>query len=645
MTKLDLAVSCDKTTGTINSINLLGNELLNQEAPANHELIVNSIPAKAYLLPADKAHFMMGLPERARFDCEHFTDQYTGWALRLNRFMGGRPYMKHNCFGINYAVRRVKVGQEHYIDPGPGGPPIEAHLHAETLGLLNLNWQFWGDDTRMIFPSSHSQGPGHEHGHIGYENDTPEIAKSYLQNIWRRIYPGLMTIHGGLFYNCKTGHWLAITCRRADQGYILNLDNGGRGVSYDFTLHGAINMGDYIRMPEIKIYYGDTTGSMNEWMGDYITHYYQEPPEWFYKTVWGYGLAWNNQDTWTQQADYWEGLLDKKQMSGINYCLTINRPVPGGAYVTGYEPDPNHGTLEEFKAMCHRMADRGVPILIWLEHTGILPGGKDIDEDWFIRGVDGGMCASWGDDDWGLYHVNPGHPGYLEYTKKWIRFYIKECRCKGIFFDCLGWAFPTDYTHRSFMRYPGQTNVMRIKFMEEVYNCIKECDPEAIMMGEGTTLEAPVNVFSVAGNPVRAIDNMGPRDFLLNINKYAPRKMALDQGGTYFPALGMATIEEQLEHEERNRFFTEFIAQKGGRDAFTHLPGDISLIDDLVFVAKSLIHGPPNTVINVEYREIRLPAPWNDVTLLKEKFTGKEVKRDDDGAFRKVNWGIYEAKR
>ena len=40
--------------------------------------------------------------------------------------------------------------------------------------------------------------------------------------------------------------------------------------------------------------------------GWYITFYYQECPEWVYKTNWGGGLAWNNRPSWTEQAEFWE---------------------------------------------------------------------------------------------------------------------------------------------------------------------------------------------------------------------------------------------------------------------------------------------------------------------------------------------------
>ena len=638
----DFKISVDQSTGLASSVKLYGEELLDEQCPSNAELFINGLPLKTRLHhKEDGKRAGEGVGEHhVRLKGEKFVDHFSGCGLVINRNMGPRPYMKYNCYGVNYLLRRELADMTDLPCPGPGGPVIEAPLYVDSFGLFNWNWKFWGDDTRMIFPSSHTNGPADEFGHIGYENDTPEVAKNYMQNVWRRIYPGVLVIHGGLFYNAKTEHWIAITCRRAHVGYILNLENGGRGVSYDFTLHAEFEIGDWLRMPEIKIYYGKTREEMMHWMGEYVTFYYEEPPEWVFKTVWGHSVCWNNQPTWTQQADFWEAELDKGEISGIGYCLVTNRAVYSGTSPTGYEPDPNHGTIDDFRKMCRRVTDRGVPLLIWMSHSGIIPGAQDIGDDWFIRGIDGRMCAGWGNVDSGMYHVNPGHPGYIEYTKKWIRFYMNECGCKGIFFDCLGWASPADFTPRDFMRYPGDTNLMAIKFMEEVYACIKECDPEGIMLGEGTSLDAPVNIFSISGNPVRAIDGMGPRDFFLQLNKYSPKQMVVDQGGPMFPASGMVKMATKPGAPQRNKFLVELLKKKGGPGAFMHLIGDLSVIDDLLIVNEGSQHSDLPHPGGAGF--VSLPEQFKDVTKLVEKFGGPTMSRGDDGAFREVPSGIYQ---
>jgi hypothetical protein len=283
--------------------------------------------------------------------------------------------------------------------------------------------------------------------------------------------------------------------------------------------------------------------------------------------------------------------------------------------------------------MCRRIAAKGVPVLIWMSHSGLQPGAPDIDDDWFIRGIDGRMCRSWGHIDGGMCYPNFGHPGYIEYTKKWIRFYIGECGAKGIFLDCMGFASPPDFAPRPFMRFPGDTNRMMNRFIEEVYACIKSCDPEAILLGEGAPLDAPVNVFSIHSNPVRSIDGLGPRDFFLQLNRWAPKRLVIDQGPRLFPASGFCCREERPGFEAKNRYVTKLVKDRGGRDAFTHLPGDLSIIDDLLIV--SVPEGETLT------RDIRLPAPWDGVKTLTEETDATVVRRGKNGAFKAVAPGIY----
>ena len=161
------------------------------------------------------------------------------------------------------------------------------------------------------------------------------------------------------------------------------------------------------------------------------------------------------------------------------------------------------------------------------------------------------------------------------------------------------------------------------------------------MLGEGVSLDGPINVFSVAGNPVRAIDSMGPRDFFLNLNRYAPKRMVVDQGAANLPAGGMCTIglgDFPLEH---HRFLVELLDKRGGPRAFTHLPGDLSILDNLLFFPKTG-HAPPNTEFFPARDCFNLPSPWDQVTTLRGKFDGKVIRRGTDGRFSGVTAGIYE---
>lgn len=637
----NLQFKINKETSKIDSVKLYGKELLNPSSGGHRDVLVNGLELKT------RPHVDPVRGENPESGCrlkgEHFVDHFSGWGLVVNRQIGEREGLNYNCVGVNYLIRRELADMTDLPCPGPGGPVNEAPLYVDSFGLLNWDWKFWGDDTRMIFPSSHTQGPCDEFGHIGYEHDTPAKCKKFIQNAWRRTYPGCMVIHGGLFYDAKSENWIAITCRRAHVGYKVNINEAGDGVGYDFLLHAPFGIGDSLRMPEIKIYYGKTKDEMMRWLGWYATFYYEEVPEWVYKKLWRGGLAWSNQPTWTDQADYWEAELDKGLYNAISYSLVTNRPVKSGTLPYGYEPDPNHGTIAEFKAMCHRLRDRGVPMLVWMSHSGLCPGAEGIDDDWFIRGIDGRATAGWGSIDGGMVMCNPGHPGYIEYTKKWIYFYIVECGCKGIFFDCLGWVFPPDFRKRDFMRYPADTNRLTIKFQTEIYEYIKECDPEAIMLGEGVSLDGPINIFSISGNPIRSIDGMGPRDFLLHLNKYSPKRMVIDQGGHNLPAGGMCGTNFKQFSNEHNKFMVKLLAEKGGPEAFTHLVGDISIIDNLLFFPAQE-GAPPNTDFFPARDNIKLPAPWDKVKILRGKFHDSVIKKDSKGVFKGLTAGIYEMK-
>ena len=628
----DLIFTEDPETGKVTSVKLYGDELLAPRG-ADRELYVNRVPLDLRPDPGSQN------PEAGtRLRGERWVNHFTGWELVVNRHIGHREGLQFNCSAIRYAVRRQICDYSTLPCPGPGGPAIEAPLHIDDLGVLNWDWKFWGDRTRMIFPSTHSQGPSDEYGHIGYDHDRPAVVKKYLGNVWRRTYIGSMVFHGGLWYDCESGHWIAITCRRPHVAYCLNKDDAGDGLGYDFKLHAPFNLGDNLRLPEIKIYYGKTTEEMCRWMGWYATFYYEEMPAWTHRRLWMEGLAWNNQPTWRAQADAWEAEYRKGLFNGVSINLVTNRHVSCGTLPTGYEPDPNHGTLAEFKEMCLRMRALDVPLVVWLSNSGVVPGAPDIDDDWFIRGVDGRMCAGWGTEDGGMYMCNPGHPGYIAYTKKWIRFYVKECGVKGIFFDCLGWVFPPDFKKRDFMRFPADTNVMQVRFQTEIYNYIKELDPEAFMWGEGVSLDAPSNMFSMDGNPVRAIDNMGPRDWCLWINQYAPKRITVS-GAMGFPGSGWWSVDRGHYSAEESNFLRELAA----KDLPVEFIGaDQSVVGgEFFFCAK---HGsPPPATAFFPARDFTSLSPrYDKVRKLEGMFGLPGVERGPDGVFRGLKPGVYK---
>ena len=632
----DFEIMCDESTGMVRSVRLYGDELLDQERPSGAELLVNGAPLKTRL--HQPAGASLPLERRTRMKGERFVDHFAGWGLVVSRSMGPRSNAKHPCFGLQYHIRRERADQVDLPCPGPGGPVIEAPLHVDTITLPTWNWRLWDDGTRMIFPSTHSSGPVDEFGHCGYERGTPENCKKFMRNVWRRIYPGVMLFHGGVFHDVRTGHWLAVTCRRAHLGYILNIGDAGRGVAYDFTLHAPFGLGEALLVPEIIFHYGAAAESMERFMAEYAAFNVKESPAWLDTTLFRPGLAWDNQPSWTAQADLWERELDEGLFSGIHINLVTDRPVNSGTSPKGYHPDPNHGTPDEFKRMCGRIAGRGVPMIVWMSHSGLTRrGGPDIDDDWFIRGIDGRFCASWGsEDNPELAHINPGHPGYIEYTEKWIRFYIKECGCKGIFLDCLGWAFPPDFSPRPFMRYPGDTNRMAVAFVERIHACVKECDPDAILIGEGWSSEFPVEGYSIVSNPARSSDGLGPRDFMQILARRASPRARIYCDQAFNLAGGYCVASKKPAHERLNKFYTSFL-RDNSMAGFEPLPGDLA-----VHREKRLLAVPAIQDVDT-YPVARLGHVFDGIEALRSLVDGSVIRRSPDKTFSNLPPSIYEA--
>ena len=117
--------------------------------------------------------------------------------------------------------------------------------------------------------------------------------------------------------------------------------------------------------------------------------------------------------------------------------------------------------------------------------------------------------------------------------------------------------------------------------------------------------------------------------------------MIVDQGGRNLPAGGRCVTSVDLFPPEHNRFVCELLETRGGPHAFTHLPGDISIIDNLLFFPHQE-HAPPNTEFFPARDTFALPAPWDQATALRGKFNGQTIERAADGRFHGVIGGIYE---
>jgi hypothetical protein len=647
----DVRVSYDPETGGVTQLLLFGRPLLAPADSAETELALNGLP---FRVRSETAEIRRVIAERTLTEApelksrqpgamcgERFINQYTGFGLDITRTLQVSTHLRQICF--SYQVARVRARSSYPIH-GPGSPPIEGRMYVDTLTVPRWNWSLWGDDTRMLFLSTQGSGPHGDWGHVGYNRGPVSEVKDSLKNIWRRLYPGVMGIHGAVYYDQKSGNWLAFTCRRPQVGYYLETEGTGLGLSFSFTLHAEFKPDETVLLPDIKLYYGRTAAEMDCFIKDYLTTSMPEAPAWNGRTTWYAGSLWTPHPDW---KDFWArhtALIDAGVCTGLGpYMLLHNwsRSL-GGTTPMGYEPDPNMGPREEFERGALAMKARGVPMGIWLSQSGLAPG-REIDPDWFIRGVDGRWTASWGSERYpALVEINPGHPGYIAYTKKWIRYYI-ELGFKWFFFDCAGRAGTMDFTPRDFMRYPGDTGLMSVRFYDEIVAYAKSLDPEVVISGEGSCSDFPI-VTAINSNPVQSDDGLGPRDYLLSLNRLPGKRIVVDQAGENVPASGVCVlsgahdpslpwdVESRFAALLNNRMFkaiTAFVKEHGIYHG-EHLPGDFSIIDGHLFVP-----------LHQKGRAFALPGAHAEWRRLLPADGGAAVERDGDGTFCVPQAGMY----
>lgn len=604
----ELKIWADPETGGITQFSLYGEELLAPADPATVEIAVNDRPLKVRSLGAERARQLQGiegLPDAAALQgkhpgamvADHHVNQYCGYGLEITRHLRPQPHL--NQVHLAYHLSRSRTRPPELV-PGPGGPAIEARLHVDTITVPRWNWKFWGKRTHLWHLSMHSSGPIGPGGHVGHSNAPVRQAKEELSNIWRRQYPGVMGVQGGIYYNPDSEHWIAFSCRRPQIGYYLDLEQSGEGLSYSFTLHDEWHCDQAITLPEIVIHYGKTRAEMEEFIYQHLSYHLHDAPAWNGHANWfGAGL-WHAYTSWNDLFEKVGRLVDKGAISAVGPYNMIHNwsRAMGGTTPYGYEPDPMMGRRQDFEKGCLALKERGIPLGVWMSHSGMGPGGE-IDADWFIRGVDGNYTASWGSERTpALICINPGHPGYIEYTKKWIKYY-SELGHRWFFFDCGGWAFPPDYTPRDFMRYPGDTGLMAVKFFDEIVDYAESLDPGVLISLEGSSSDFPIHAPALCHNPVDAVDGMGPRDLVLSLNRPGRRKMIIDQGPYLYPCSGRCSIPythpdglsfdqwfDWLADNKMYQAITAFIRENSIYEAAV-LPREMSLLKDRLFVPSS----------------------------------------------------------
>jgi hypothetical protein len=125
----------------------------------------------------------------------------------------------------------------------------------------------------------------------------------------------------------------------------------------------------------------------------------------------------------------------------------------------------------------------------------------------------------------------------------------------------------------------------------------------------------------------------------MNLRNHGGKRMTVDSGLFYAAASGQCVADERPGWEQHNRYLLKLLTEKGGRDAFTWLPGDLSVLGDLLIVPT-----PHGAAEGFMHPELRLDKDRAKVRELCEELTGAIVVRGADGAFREVRPGFYRMK-
>lgn len=660
-----IQIAADETTGGVVSFKLYGEELLNPGAGPVADLAINGQPLGLRVAPHTWTNLggypSAGDPVNAMHAAQ-FVSHYTGFGVDVSRSLRAvRPSQVY----LAYTVQRTKIRTLPEC-PGPGWGAIEAPLQVTSITLPCWPWRLFGGRTRMIALNTGSSGP---RNHLGYENGSVAGVKAVVDTWYRRQYSAVMGFPGAVFYDAESGHWLAISCRRPQIAYNLNHHAAVQGVAFDFLPMGELSMNASVQLPLIGFHVGKTRGEMDRFLATFLSQYYEEPSDWFFRTTW-FEMCMNPEcfDSWSQAHEAAVKLVEPGGVSGLFLTLHARNLAFGGTSPNGAGPCEELGPRADFESLIRDLKRRGVRLMLWMSSCGLNPQGE-ADPDWFVRGVDGDRLCSWGlPHQPHIFYINPLHPGYQAYVQRWMEYYLGELGVDSLFFDCAGFAYPCDFAPRTFMRYPSDVMLGNVRFFDFVRETVRRIRPEAVVMTEGNSLDAFTHVTSLNNVPSES-DGLGQRDLVLGFRHQGGKRFAARSGMEADLGSGYAVIEPganygiapdnagvQLDEYARigadpfNVLLTRLVREHGCRDA-VHLPcrGGASLIKDLLFVPQPR-HDTVSPAALVPVARgardakgirVRLPA-GQTARRLRNLVDGSEVIADHDGTFLFVERGIFQ---
>ena len=443
-------------------------------------------------------------------------------------------------------------------------------------------------------------------------------------------------------------------------------------MAFDFLPVGEMKMSQTVQLPLVTFHCGRTRAEMDKFLAKFMSCYYEEPSDWFYRTTW-FEMAGGAEtfSSWKHMHQAALNLTEKSGVTGLFFTLHARNLAFGGTSPNSSGPCDELGPRADFEAMIRDLKARGVRLMIWMSSCGLNPQG-DADPDWFLRGVDGDWLTSWGlPHQPHIVYINHLHPGYQAYVKRWLEYYLGELGMDSVFFDCAGFAYPFDYAPRSFMRYPSDVMLGNVRFFDFVRETARRIRPDAVIMTEGHGFDAFSNVTSLNNAPAKA-DGMGQRDRVLAFRDQGGARFCVRSGMEGDLGSGYVMIEPganygiapdnsgfdlkeyaRIGSDPFNVLLTKLLSEQGCRDAI-NLPcgGGVSIQGNYLVVPQPR-HDTASPLalvpvargdVNTAGIRVTLPAEYATCRNLKNRLSGETVTAHADGTFLFTGRGIFEIK-
>ncbi len=456
-----------------------------------HEVELNRNPVETDIIEHSK---LCGAP-LTRFDLRDMDCYLSGARYEMQRVVvaGGTPGHTgcDQSVHLRHTLRRVPWGDWKEPLDELWEHPIEAPVLLKSMSLLCAPTQFFGEKTHMRSISIGGSGPRE---HVSLEDGPIAEVLPYLQTRFRTTFPGQNTVPGALYYHPEDERWVWITVRHpfygGDMAYSMD------GLRYNFYLYKNMAVHDRFVLPDISFYFGQGLEDADQMLADFFD-LYEEPPSWWFNTSW----FWLH-PVGQRNADYekMEGAVDLlMDECGVNgFGLIMHDLSPAGADCECNSPksSPLLGGDTGLQRVLDKIRDKGGHTYAWMARYGkIAAGGPPVwQDDWALRGIDGRPVGH------EVFRICDSHsPGWREYVKGWVEYYIKYLGIDGIFWDSAFQPMVVNFSDASkdWLNCPGEAMAGGPALYEEIYRMGKQLHDDFFMWGEGITTECMMNAFAV----------------------------------------------------------------------------------------------------------------------------------------------------